>query len=49
MKPESNPGLSLSRQNRLVGLVVMASASKAEDPWFEFRLRGDFSRIESYQ
>ena len=28
---------------RLVGLVVKASASRAEDPGFESRLRGDFS------
>ena len=30
-------------QNRLVGLVVKASASGAEDPGFESRLRQDFS------
>ena len=29
--------------NRLAGLVVKASASGAEDPWFESRLRRDFS------
>ena len=29
--------------DRLVGLVVMASASRAEDPGFESRLRRDFS------
>ena len=29
--------------NRLVGLVVKASASGAEDPGFESRLRRDFS------
>ena len=29
--------------NRLVGLVVMASASRAEDPGFESRLHRDFS------
>ena len=28
---------------RLVGLAVKASASRAEDPGFESRLRGDFS------
>ena len=33
----------LSEPNPLVGLVVKASASKAEDPEFEFRLRRDFS------
>ena len=32
----------------LVGLVVKASASKAEDPGFESRLRRDFFRVESY-
>ena len=35
--------------DRFVGLVVKASASKAEDPRFESRLRRDFSGIESYQ
>ena len=35
--------------NRLVGLVVKASASRAEDPGFESRLRRDFSGAESYQ
>ena len=30
--------------DRLVGLVVKASASRAEDLGFEFRLRQDFSR-----
>ena len=29
--------------DRLVGLVVKASASRAEDPEFESRLRRDFS------
>ena len=33
----------------LVGLVVKASASRAEDPGFESCLRQDFSRVESYQ
>ena len=33
----------------LVGLAVKASASRAEDPGFESRLRQDFSRVESYQ
>ena len=32
----------------LVGLVVKASASRTEDPGFEFRLRQDFSGVESY-
>ena len=36
--------------DRLVGLVVKASASRAEDPGFESRLRQDFfSGVESYQ
>ena len=35
--------------DRLVGLVVKASASRAEDPWFESRLRRDFCGVESYQ
>ena len=30
--------------NRLIGLVVKASASRAEDLGFESRLRRDFSR-----
>ena len=34
---------------RLVGLVVKASASRAEDPGYESRLRRDFSGVESYQ
>ena len=34
----------------VVGLVVKASASRAEDPGFESRLpRGDFSGVERYQ
>ena len=35
--------------DRLVGLVVKASASRAEDPGFESRLRRDFFGVESYQ
>ena len=35
--------------NRLVGLVVKASASRAEGPGFESRLRRDFFGAESYQ
>ena len=35
--------------NRLVDLVVNASASRAEDPGFKSRLRRDFSGVESYQ
>ena len=33
----------------LVGLVVKTSATRAEDPGFESRLRRDFSGVESYQ
>ena len=33
----------------LVGLVVKASASRAEDPGFESRLRRDFFGVESYR
>ena len=36
-------------QDRLVGLVVKASASRAEDPGFESRLSRDFFGVESYQ
>ena len=32
-----------------LGLVVKASASRAEDPGFESRLRRDFFGVESYQ
>ena len=35
--------------DRLVGLVVKASASRVEDLGFKSRLRRDFSRVESYQ
>ena len=35
--------------DRLAGLVVKASASRAEDPGFESGLRRDFSGVESYQ
>ena len=36
-------------RNRLVGLVVKASASRAEDPGFESHLGVDFFGVESYQ
>ena len=39
----------LTAPDRLVGLVVKASASRAEDPGFESRLRRDFFGVESYQ
>ena len=35
--------------DRLVGLVVKASASRAEDPGLESRLSRDFFGVESYQ
>ena len=35
--------------NRLVDLVVKASASRAEDPGLESRLGRDFFGVESYQ
>ena len=35
--------------DRLVGLVVKASASRAEGPRFESRLRRDFFGVESFQ
>ena len=35
--------------DRLVGLVVKASASRAQDPGFESRLRREFFGVESYQ
>ena len=45
--------MSFSRRppcaDRLVGLVVKASASRAEGPGFESRLRRDFFGVESYQ
>ena len=44
--------VSVLFSDRLVGLVVKASASRAEDPGFkslESRLRRDFSGVESYQ
>ena len=42
-------GACLSLFNRLVGLVVKASASRAEDPGFESRLQLDYSGVEFYQ
>ena len=37
------------KEDRLVGRVVKASVSRAEDPGFESRLRRDFFGVESYQ
>ena len=36
-------------KDRLVGLVVKVSASRAEGPGFESRLSRDFFGVESYQ
>ena len=44
LQVESATSISL-----LVGLVVKVSASRAEDPGFESRLRRDLSGVESYQ
>ena len=41
--------LHLQKLDRLVGLVVKASASRAEGPGFESRSRRDFFGVESYQ
>ena len=41
--------VSVRVSHRLVGLVVKASTSRAEDPEFESRLRRDFFGVESYQ
>ena len=38
-----------SSSDRLVSLVVKASAFRAEDPGFESRLRREFFGVESYQ
>ena len=42
-------GVCLPWGSHLVGLVVKESASRAEDPGFESRLRWDFFGVESYQ
>ena len=41
--------VTLATADRLFGLVVKTSTSRAEDPGFESRLRRDFSGVESYQ
>ena len=46
---DSTTTWSTSKINRLVGLVVKASASRAGDPGLESRLRRDFFGVESYQ
>ena len=40
---------ALLKADSLVGLVVKASASRAEDPGFESRLWRDFFGVESHQ
>ena len=40
--------LSAMLIDRLSGLVVKASASRADDPGSEYRLRWDFFGVESY-
>ena len=42
-KQKCTSPLCALKDNLLVGLVVKASASRAEDPGFESRLRRDFS------
>ena len=42
------PSSQFTRLDRLVGLVVKASASTAKDPRFESRLRWDFFRGHAY-
>ena len=42
-------GNGVCTHDRLVGLVVKASASRAEGPRFESRLRRDFFGVESHQ
>ena len=44
-----NEAHKFTNRYRLDGLVVKASASRAEDPRFESRLRRDFFGVESYQ
>ena len=48
---ELNPkvGAGFDSVDRLVGLAVKASASRAEDPGFDSRLTRDFFGVESYQ
>ena len=48
-KQRKKAGTALKAIHRLVGLVVKASASRAQDPGFESRLRRDFFGVESYQ
>ena len=43
------PAVLSPLRHRLVGLVVKASASRADDPGFESRFATGFLRVESYQ
>ena len=47
--PSSSSSSFIIIINRLIGLVVKASASRSEDPGFESRLLRDFFGVESYQ
>ena len=53
LKPAYIRGLQLNhltiQADRLVGLVVKASTSRAEDPGFESRMRRDFFGVKSYE
>ena len=49
IRSDIRTSLQLGKTNRLVGLKVKASASRAEDPGFKPRLRRDFSGVESHQ
>ena len=49
VKSKKSPAPHSPILNRLVGLVVKASAPRAEGPRFESRLRRDFFGAESYQ
>ena len=47
--PHCATRLTSAPMDCLVGLVVKASASRAEGPGFESRLRRDFFGVKSYQ
>ena len=49
LKKQSVGAATLPSKHHLVGLVVKASTSRAEDPGFESPLRRDFFGVESYQ
>ena len=46
---QSDVTATIRERNRLFGLVAKASASRAEDPGFDSRLRRDLFGVESYQ